>query len=506
MENNVKVTPLGTMNFERNRRFPLLWMLVLAAVGVALVLFATRWGAFQSDDSFWYIRPAEQALQGQGYHPTRTFAPGLSVMLTLLGSLGIPPLSGVRWLNAMLFGANIFLAGWIVWRGTGGKSGALLTGVLVLLSDVLLEAHGWAMSEALNLTYSLLAAASFQEYTRRGRLGWLAGSAFTAALACLTRYAGIPIVAALALGLLIYSPTKRLARRLGQAIAFGVASLLPMAIWILRNQIVTGQALHYSSFHWAWPTLDTARWFFYNTLSWFIPGRLLHGRELLVGLATLALLVILLAGGVWWLRRSKRTLTTVLEPALFVLLTNGLLIVLMLVVANGFADLVAFNARYLISLLLALLMVIASIASRVFPLVPRTWKIPLLAIVALFLVYYGYRSFDTVRTLHADGLGYASRFWASSETVRYLENHPELKVITTGPEGIYFWSGKFYDGIYTYGSTTDDLIRKVCEERVTLILLKSMPAGMYGLDESRLTQNLSLVQSFNDGDLFTCQP
>ncbi|TLN26987.1 prolipoprotein diacylglyceryl transferase, partial [bacterium] len=81
---------------ERKRRFPLLLMLGLAAVGVALVLYATRWGAFLSDDSYWYILPAEQALHGQGYHPTRSFAPGLSMMLTLLGGLGLQPLVAVR--------------------------------------------------------------------------------------------------------------------------------------------------------------------------------------------------------------------------------------------------------------------------------------------------------------------------------------------------------------------------------------------------------------------------
>jgi len=463
---------LDTGNVDRTHRFPLPAILALAAAGIALVLFATRWGAFLSDDSFWYIRPAEQALDGQGYQPTQSFAPGLSAVLTLLGSLGIPPLAGVRGLNAVLFGANIFLASWIVWRGGGGRAAALLTAGLVLLSDVLMETHGWAMSEALNLTFSLLATASFQEYTRRGRLSWLAGSACAAALACLTRYASISLAAALALALLLYSPAKRFARRLGQAAAFSAATLLPMAIWMLRNQIMTGQALHYSRFQWTWPTLDTLRWFFYTTLSWFIPGRLLHGRELPAGFAALTFLVILLAAGLWRLHRSKSTLTAVLEPALFVLLTNGLIVVLMLVVANGFSNLAAFNARYLIALLLALLMAGASAAGRSFPKARRIGKIGLLAVAAAFLLYYGYRSVDAARALHADGLGYASRFAAESETVAYLKNHPDLKVITTGPEGMYFWLGKFYDGIYTFGSTTDDLIHKVCEEQATLILLE----------------------------------
>lgn len=502
----VKVPSVKTTTADQPQRFPALLLLGLAVAGIALVIYATRWGAFLSDDSFWYIYPAEQALQGNGYHPTHSFAPGFSLMLILLGAFGAAPLAAARGLNAALFGANIFLAGWIVWRAGGKRSGALLSGLAVLLSDVLLEIHGWAMSEALGLTFSMLAVAGFQEYVRRNRFPWLAATALACALACLTRYAGISIVAAIALGLLLFSPAQRFFTRLGQAVAFGIAGLLPMAAWLLRNRLVTGQALHYSGFHWAWPTLDTVRWFFYTTLSWFVPGRLLRGREVPVGLAVLAVLAVLLVACAVWLRRSRRQLASVPDPALFVLLANGLLIVLMLVVANGFSNLTAFNARYLIALLLALLMAGAAIAGRALPGLPRAGKALLITGATLFLLYYGYRSLDAARTLHADGLGYVSRFSAQSETVRYLQNHPELNVITTGPEGMYFWLGRFYEGIYTFGSGNEALIQKVCEERATLVILKSMPAGMYGLDQESLTRQLSLLHAFNDSDLYTCQP
>jgi 4-amino-4-deoxy-L-arabinose transferase-like glycosyltransferase len=477
---------------------------VIALIGTVMVLYATRWGAFLSDDSFWYILPAEQALQGKGFHPTRTFAPGLSLSLIGLGALGLQPLAAIRWLNAVLFGANILLAGWIVWRAGGGKVGALLTGLLVLLSDVLLETHGWAMSEALNLTLSLLAVLAFQQFIRDPRYVWLAGSTLAASLACLTRYAGIPMVAAIAFGLLVYSPARRFWKRLGHAAIFGSASLLPMAAWWLRNQLVTGQALHYSSFHWAWPTMDTARWFFYSVLSWFVPGRLLHGREIVTGLFFLALAGLLLALWLHWLRRTGRRFTATLDPALFALLINGALIVAMLVIANGFSDLVAFNARYLIMLLLALLMTAATAAAKSLLQLPAAGKAILLAGLVLFTLYYAYRSIDAVRTLHANGLGYVNSFTANSETIRYLKAHPELKVITTGPEGMYFWVGEFYNGIYSTGGDTDRLVRKVCEEQATLVLLNSMPAGMYGFDQDSLTGQLSHQYSFNDSELYIC--
>ena len=53
--------------------FPLLLLLSLA--GILLILYATRWGAALSDNSYYYIKPARDMLAGQPYRLSPHYAP-----------------------------------------------------------------------------------------------------------------------------------------------------------------------------------------------------------------------------------------------------------------------------------------------------------------------------------------------------------------------------------------------------------------------------------------------
>src|SRR5512142_1231500 len=89
---------------------------LLAAIGVALVLRATPEGLGLSDDSIAYVAGARSMLAGQGYReawlesngPVTHFPPAFSSVLAFIGWFGLDPLRGARFLNASLFGLNIF--------------------------------------------------------------------------------------------------------------------------------------------------------------------------------------------------------------------------------------------------------------------------------------------------------------------------------------------------------------------------------------------------------------
>ena len=167
----------------------LLWiaLALFALAGVGFVLLSTRFGAFLSDDSYYYIEPARAALQGNGFNPSPFFAPLLPAVLVLLGWLGIEPLMAIRYLGAFLFGLNILLTGIIAKQAGISDFFAGLVALLVLLSDVLLQMHGWAMSEALDQTFILAAAILLFLYLKRPTYLRLALAASAAGLACLTR-------------------------------------------------------------------------------------------------------------------------------------------------------------------------------------------------------------------------------------------------------------------------------------------------------------------------------
>ncbi|HPH96991.1 MAG TPA: hypothetical protein PKW33_20110 [Anaerolineaceae bacterium] len=482
--------------------FPL-GLAALALLGAALVLYNTVWGAYLSDDSFWYIYPARQALAGFPFDPSRMFAPLLPALLWLAGLAGADPLASLRWLNALFFGLNLVFCGLIV-RGAGASRGwALAAAALALVSDVVVELHGWGMSEALCLTATLLAVWAYQLYSQRGGWRWLALAALGAALACLARYAALPLVGALALDLLLFSKGGW-RKRLGLAAGFGAAAALPLGLYLLRNQLLTGQATNYPAFHWTWPTLDNLTWFCYSTLSWFVPGRFLKERELLFGAAAAVVILAALAGLALAGRRKAGLWGRVFPAGLRVLWVNGLLIVVMLVVSNGLANLVAFNERYLVQLLLVLLVSLAYWAGLAWQKAGLPLRAALVVVFVAFGVYYAGRTASDARDLHANGRGYARAEAAAAETVRFLSAHADRPFFATGPEGYYFWLGVYRDEVHRAAGDEALLAQWVCQQGAYLVIHNGMPAEMYGLQEDLLAQQLRLDYTFSDGRVYSC--
>ena len=124
------------------------------------------------DDSIGYIAGARSILSGQGYReawlasnqPVTHFPPGFSTILALVGLSGLDPLRGTRFVNALVFGSNIFLLGIIGWRMTRSKVMGDVLALLLLLNGQLFRVHTTAMSEPLYIFFTLAAFLSFWHY------------------------------------------------------------------------------------------------------------------------------------------------------------------------------------------------------------------------------------------------------------------------------------------------------------------------------------------------------
>src|SRR5687768_2666146 len=95
-------------------------LLVVGGVcALALMLWTTALGAGVSPDSVLYIDAARNLLAGKGLValgiPLSHYPPGYPAVLALGGLAGIEPLAGARLLNALLFGLNAMLIGWLAY-------------------------------------------------------------------------------------------------------------------------------------------------------------------------------------------------------------------------------------------------------------------------------------------------------------------------------------------------------------------------------------------------------
>ena len=160
--------------------------------------------------------------------------------LTGRGPLGFGPV-----LNGLLFGTLIFLCGWLMENFVGRLKGykwILLS--IIVLSPCLLEVYCMIWSETLFLLLSLLFIVYARRYFLSHTPGALLRLGFIAALACVTRYAGVSFILAGGL-LLLCDGNLRWKKKIGHILLFGVIASSLLALNMYRNRLATGTLTGY---------------------------------------------------------------------------------------------------------------------------------------------------------------------------------------------------------------------------------------------------------------------
>jgi hypothetical protein len=302
----------------------------MGLVGVLLILAASPHGLGVRGDSVTYMAAAENMLTGRGFSrptgigvkPLTHFPPLFPALLALERAAGIPLTEAARWTNALLFGINIVLLGWMVVRMTGRPWVGVAGAALALVSPTLVRNHLWVMSEPLFLTLCLVSLLALASYLESGQLRLLLVAAAAASLALLNRYAAAGLAASGVLGLLgIPGASNRRAR---DVIVYSLIVSVPTVLWFVRNARVAGTATNRNFvFH----PLTSAEWKAPVQLiwTWLLPFNFttaaLYGTALTLGVLLLGGLALLIAMGghgrsrAWAAMRSQALVTLV---ALFI--------------------------------------------------------------------------------------------------------------------------------------------------------------------------------------------
>jgi len=234
----------------RTTNAPLYILSSFSVIGVFVILWLTRWGIAINNDSTVYIASALNFSRGIGLSewaasghlkPMTHFPPLYPLLLVFTDKLGFDILPAARFLNAFLFGANIFLVGLLSLRITAWRHAPIAAGFLFLFATHLLLIHMTAISEPLFIFLILLGIRSFAAYIDHGAFPKLIMAGLFWGLASLCRYIGVAFILAGVVYLLFFTKAaKRTA--IIQASALFAVSFSGIFIWVLRNLSYTGSA------------------------------------------------------------------------------------------------------------------------------------------------------------------------------------------------------------------------------------------------------------------------
>jgi hypothetical protein len=222
-----------------------IFLLCLSIVGLGFILIATsKYGAGVSSDAARNLSTADSLLNGRGFvdmvgAPLVLWPPLYPILLAGLSAVTTLGTFEVAWyLNLALYGLNIGLAGWLLYRVLPEKPLYAAAGALViLLSRSALRIHANVASEPLFETLLLVFLLQAARYLQSGSRRALWVMCMAAGFATLQRYLGFALLAV--------APIVMFRRDGWTGVRKGSLSWLiaaaPIAAWIvLHNYRVSG--------------------------------------------------------------------------------------------------------------------------------------------------------------------------------------------------------------------------------------------------------------------------
>ena len=438
-----------------------LGLIVVGAIG--MLLYGTPEGLGLSDDSIGYIAGARSILGGQGYReawlasnqPVTHFPPGFSFILAMIGLSGLDPLRGAHFLNALLFGANVFLLGILGWNMTKSQVAGVTLALLFAVNASLFNVHAVAMSEPLYIFFTLAAFLTFSKYfsssiSSKGSGGvggrWLITTGVLTAFAYLTRYAGLALLATFLIALILLHDTWK--KRLSSAAIF-ITSTLPFIIgWGVRNKAVADNATNRTLVYHPL-TAENIEVGIYNISEFFIPVE--AWRRALMKIPNFFFILIIIIGLallIWVIYKGlKKFLKPKTEQPEILSFTNGLYIFGYL--ASIISSMLLFDAstkfklRILSPVYVALLILFVWLGYWAWQ--NRNMILRgLIALAALLiLALSAYDTSNSVIKLHKGGQGYASFKWYDSTAMDFLSELPAgTHIYTNQPGPVYLYTDR----------------------------------------------------------------
>ena len=449
----------------------------MVMAGTLIALWITRTGIGLDNDGVFYVSAARNLVQGHGLSvpfgangsmPLTHYPPGFPITLALAGLFGLDPLAGARWMNAALFGANIWLVAYLVRRVSPPLGPAMWGAVLTLTSTVMLSVHTRAWSEPGFLFLSFSSLLFLAEFLQNFRTRWLTIAGLLAALAAAFRYSGIALVITGVIAILLWAPDWR--RRIRWCALFTAFPILTGLAISLRNFTVSGNV---ANRQFMLHPVEPSRWraLLDNVSTWILPEP--------VPLVIRAAVLALLASAVFLVARRVHKRGVPMAPLARlqpILLLFAACYLLTLIASIALVDVaIQFSYRILAPVFMALLIVVLQYAGRFQQLKVPRMKLAGTVVMVLLAVVFSVRMALWLRRANDTGLGYSGSRWKNSDIVACVKAIDNSRpVYSNAAPALYILTGK----------SVNDIPRK-------LVFTSGNPRPDYAADLLRMRKDLS---------------
>ncbi|MGA2505838.1 MAG: hypothetical protein ABSG01_17300 [Anaerolineales bacterium] len=528
---------------------PLLVMLIvlISIIGGVLATYATANGPWGYSDPVAYISTARSLANGQGlgyYEGDAEFSqstiqpPFYPIVLSVLGLFKINLVAGARWLNIIAFIASIFIAGWIFYRYSRIPALGIIASALMCAFPYMVVMFSSAYSEPLFILFFLLGGLCLLIYLNNEKLPMLLISALLVGMVPLTRYAGIAMVIAGGLSVLIFVSGNTWSR-VKKLFLYVFTASLPILIWLVWVYFSTAHTIGGRSLNLNWAGLaaqfQAFRGIFMDTVWKWVPFQthqtLLRYmvRFIMMGVG----LVIIVVLSIFAERRIRRASPRDANKSGIHIFTffglSSMTFIGVLIATYLFTHptididnrtLLPFYVSAVMSLLGGVaLWHYAWFKGRMLILQVIPWIIAVICVV-----WYFPQTRDEIEFYHS-GDGLTAYHWNSSETIQAVRALPSNKpVISNDWELLLLWSGRPIYGLWTtfpsrtpiqtsaYGTNPGDRIQSVfCEKGAALVIFSDFPSQyknqIGGLSSDQLPDlfaGLPVYGEYKDGTIYLC--
>jgi hypothetical protein len=473
---------------------------------ILLFLINTRYGIGIYPDSLRYMGISERPYD----------APLYAWLLMGVSATGVDLPVGAKAIGLIFVCANTILIWHLLVRASGKYIYAAAGTALITFAPQFVTLHSLAMSEPPFLFFLLVTVLALLRYLETDDRLWLKASAVTLGLATLVRFTAPPLGAAIAVCLLL-NPRHTLSRRVVDTFVFAVVSAAIFLCWAVMSEVIAERSIGRAL--WFYGNMAASEWLksLGAMTAWLLPDEVPFAARvvLLSAFAAAAAYLTFLQARETLRHAGQAKLIDTLLPTLFGLFFFfylGFMVLSTSVEAN-----LSLSGRYAFPVYVTTVLMITIVLAHVGD-AKGIVKLLHYGLVCFAVLVFGSHVVRTaVRSSEAyrSGVGYASREWVNSPTMRALRQLPaDASIFSNGadavayvlrreshslPERIQLRTG--HDNpANPYERQLQTLRDRLTKEHAYVAIFDAIDWRFYLVSEAELKQRLSLVTVTTQAD------